>query len=709
MLRDKGSLGRYIPGKENILIYVILLVAGIVSCVIRYPDFDTTLWSASDTNYQCLMNAKAMLEADEETPAFLPLITFSEETDHGLEYSSGAFDRKTGKYFYYVSFPAFPFAALTLFLKLTGLAVTESSLYLFCSILFCLSLLVTVRLFLIIFDSRVPDGIVRRMWENGDVSALQRFGLYSGLDRRFAAFITGITYLCSVEIMHSQGLTYWGQNWYMIFFPMLCTVFLKIERVGNPTWRDYSAFLILGMLLLQTEWSGYFALFAFWVVGLFRLVRRREKKYLYLVVGMTVETVVSALTFVLVNAWLVGLSEFISVITQRAEGRSRSADYALFAVEGELLYSFGGVLLLLGIYLIWYVMSRAGNRKSIVLGKRYFFLMLLFVLPVMENHLFTNHALRYSMDRMKWYFVLNFILLYVIAGLANLQYARLIIGYATTVVMGLSLCSYLFVENDYRWNDERLRASKALQQYIEANYSDNVLGQLGNESVWGYSKMLFGHGIVKETSIDKLIERAAAFRKRYAIALNDLDLSYTQKWYSSAVIYDLLEEKYIMIGSLSNQYLDKMNDLAYLKDAAYVDIYTDGWQGIAQRILFLKNSDMEEKEELVWQFLQGHDINDDFVYFTAEARSVPHLISVQNLSEGEWTAGVNPYRNRLIFWKSVGNENLLDGAETLVSGGVEAKVENVWSEGYCIYVDLTTDNILDFSYPNAISVRYEEK
>ena len=102
-------------------------------------------------------------------------------------------------------------------------------------------------------------------------------------------------------------------------------------------------------------------------------------------------------------------------------------------------------------------------------------------------------------------------------------------------------------------------------------------------------------------------------------------------------------------------------------------------------------------------------IYDDFVYFTAEARSVPHLISVQNLSEGEWTAGVNPYRNRLIFWKSVGNENLLDGAETLVSGGVEAKVENVWSEGYYIYVDLTTDNILDFSYPNAISVRYEEK
>ena len=708
MLRDKGSPGRYIPGKENILIYVILLVAGIVSCVIRYPDFDTTLWSASDTNYQCLMNAKAMLEADEETPAFLPLITFSEETDHGLEYSSGAFDRKTGKYFYYVSFPAFPFAALTLFLKLTGLAVTESSLYLFCSILFCLSLLVTVRLFLIIFDSRVPDGIVRRMWENGDVSALQRFGLYSGLDRRFAAFITGITYLCSVEIMHSQGLTYWGQNWYMIFFPMLCTVFLKIERAGNPTWRDYSAFLILGMLLLQTEWSGYFALFAFWVVSLFRLVRRREKKYLYLVVGMTVETVVSALTFVLVNAWLVGLSEFISVITQRAEGRSRSADYALFAVEGELLYSFGGVLLLLGIYLIWYVMSRAGNRKSIVLGKRYFFLMLLFVLPVMENHLFTNHALRYSMDRMKWYFVLNFILLYVIAGLANLQYARLIIGYATTVVMGLSLCSYLFVENDYRWNDERLRASKALQQYIEANYSDNVLGQLGNEGVWGYSKMLFGHGIVKETSIDQLIARAADFHKRYAVALNELDLSYTQKWYSSAVIYDRENENYIIAGSLDNQYLDRMNDLAYLQNAGWIDVYTEGYHGNAQRILFPSNSTMKEKETLVSRFLQEQGI-EELVYFIAETEKVPRLFTVQDVNEGEWSGGVNSYRNRLILVKTKGNTALLDQAVILSANGIDAEVAGIWSEGDFIYVDLETENILDFSYPNAISVRYEEK
>lgn len=692
----------------SLLLYAVLLAAGIVSCVIRYPDFETTLWSASDTNYQCLMNAKAMLEADEGTLSFLPLITFSEDTDYGLEYSSGAFDQKTGKYFYYVSFPAFPFAALTLFLRVTGLAVNETSLYLFCSILFCISLLVTVRFFLTIFDSETADDIARCMAAGRNDSILHKLGLYSGLDKCCIAFMTGITYLCSVEIMHSQGLTYWGQNWYMIFFPVLCTLFLKIERTEKPAGKDYGVFLIFGLLLLQTEWSGYFALFAFWIVSLFRLVKRREKKYFCLVVGMAAETVVSALAFVLVNAGLVGFSEFMSVILQRAEGRSRTAEYAVFAVEETLLYSFGGMLILLGGYLIWLAVYRIGNRRRIFMGKKYLSLLLILVIPVLENHLFTNHALRYSMDRMKWYFVLNFILLYVILELIDLKYARLIIGYTTTIVMGLCLCAYLLIENDYRWNDERLKASRELEQYIEANYNDNVLGQLGNESVWGYSKLLFGHGILKEASIDRLIDRAAEFHKRYAVALNDLDLSYTQKWYSSAVIYDLLEEKYIITGSLCDQYLDRMNDLAYLQYAEYVDMYIGNYHGTAQRIEFPRDSTMKEKEELVGQFVQGCDREGGLVYFVSETGNIPRLFTVHNVNEGEWTGGVNPYRNRLIFVKTEGNSDLLDHAVALCSDALEAEIVDIWSEGDFIYVDLETDKILDFSYPNAISARYEE-
>ncbi|MDE7415474.1 MAG: hypothetical protein K2N44_04030, partial [Lachnospiraceae bacterium] len=241
--------------RKKIWLYIVVFLVSVVSCMIRYPDFETTLWSASDTNYQCLMNAKAMLKADEETVSFLPLITFSEDTDYGLEYSSGAFDQKTGNYFYYISFPSFPFVVLTLFFKITGLSVNEVSLYIFCSILFCISALVVVRLFVTIFSDRLNECCI--------------------------AFVAGTTYLFSYEIMHSMGLTYWGQNWYMIFFPLLFLEFIKIERLDRPAFKDYLIFTVLGFLLLQTEWSGYFALSAFWAISVIRLIKNKERKYIY--------------------------------------------------------------------------------------------------------------------------------------------------------------------------------------------------------------------------------------------------------------------------------------------------------------------------------------------------------------------------------------------------------------------------------------------
>lgn len=691
--------------EENTLIYVILLVAGIISCVIRYPDFDTTLWSASDTNYQCLMNAKAMLEADEGTLSFLPLITFSEDTDYGLEYSSGAFDRKTGNYFYYVSFPAFPFTALTLFLKLTGLAVNETSLYLFCSILFCISLLATVKLFLTIFDNKAPDGV--------DQCMAERIGLCGGMDKRFVAFVTGITYLCSVEIMHSQGLTYWGQNWYMIFFPMLCTLFLKIERTEKPTWKAYSAFLILGLLLLQTEWSGYFALFAFWLVSLFRLVKRREKKYFCLVVGMAVETVVSAAVFVLVNEWVVGFSEFINVITARAEYRSRTTEYSFFAVEKALHYSFGSVLLLLVFYASWMflhtIICRQCANKKAVWKKESISIIVLFLIPLTENHVFTEHALRYSMDRMKWYFILNFLLLLVLSKLLKIRCSKIIICYSLLFIMAGSLLAYLFVANNYRWQDKRLYASIELEQYIETQYSDNVLGQLGNENVWGYSKILFGHGIIEKTCINTLIERAEKFHKRYAVALNDLEMSYTQKWYSSAVIYDSVMKKYNIAGSLHNSYMDKIDDLAYLESADYIDLYLGGYDNFLQRISFTDNSTLRDKKETVSDYINQYDQGEELIYFTSEAKTIPCLVTVFKLDWGEWTSGVSATGNRLIFLNSEGNREVLTNAKTFTCGETTAMIRNVLTEENYIFVDLDTNKILDFSYPNAIIVGYEEK
>ena len=672
--------------RHSILLYLTILLISVASCIVRYPDFETTLWSASDTNYQCLMNAKAMLEADEKTASFLPLITFSEDTDYGLEYSSGAFDRETGKYFYYISFPSFPFMAFVWFLKLTGLAVNERSLYIFCSILFCISALAVVRLFETIFGEKLSE--------------------------RWIAFVTGITYIFSVEIMHSLGLTYWGQNWYMIIYPLLLMKFLKFEHLERPTCKDYLGFAVLGFVLLQTEWSGYFALFAFWIVCLLRLIKNKERKYSYFVIGIAVEVIIAASLFVILRVNLVGFQEFVNVIKQRTAGRSRISDYSIFAVEKSLIYSFGNSIILILGYAVWLFVYHLKNKKKIftrnILANGHMALLILFLVPLLENHLFTNHALTYSMDRMKWYFVINFILLYIISELISLKHARRIICYSMGCVMVVSLFSYLFIENNYRWNDERWNSSSGLEQFINANYSDNVLGQLGNNSVWGYSKMLFGHGIVKETSVRSLIKRAQHFGKRYAVALNDYELSYTQKWYSSAIIYDSEERKYIVAGSIWNQFHDKINDLKYLENARYIDICVNCFDQIDQRITFKEDAAIKEKEMLIFQHLKKYDLQKDIIYFVTEVDHVPSLIMVDNQNSGEWLSGVSLERNRLIFLNTAGNRELLYNAKLLSSNGVSADITAIFIEGDFIYVDLGTDQVTEYSYPNAISILYEE-
>lgn len=657
-------------------IYVLLLLASMISCVLRYPDFDTMLWSASDTNYQCLMNAKAMIEAEEGVDRTLPIITYSEDTDYGLEYSSGAFDQESGKYFYYVSFPAFPFIVCALFFRFTGMPVSVEGMYLFTSVLFCFSVLVTVRLFILLFGAR--------------------------MEQKRIAWITGITYLLSTEIMHSMGLTYWGQNWYMILFPALCIVYLRFMNTETPGTVCYLAFLGICLLMLQTEWTAYFAAFAFWLVMAVHFRKSRAKKYLILQVGIFLEVVITLLVFFVRRASIVGIKDLISVLMQRTMGRSRVSDYSLLSVEAAVWTSFGAMLILLLGYGAWRGCERLCHKEKENFWREYGTMMFLFAIPLLENHVFTNHALTYTMDRMKWYFLLQILLLWLVSGIQNTKQSRKIVDCTLAVCMGISMICYLCTENAYRWQDIRLRASSELQEYIAENYEDCVYGQLGDNSVWGYSKLLFGHGISKETSIENLIKRAEQFDKRYAVALNDQDLAYTQKWYSSAVIYDTQKEKYYIVGSLKNQYMDKIKDIQYVMNAQYVELYVDSFEKCVQKITFTDTCSLSDKERAVKEKMEELDQQQTIVYFKAEADEVPDLIMVNDQNGGEWQSGVSQVQNRLIFLNTEGNAQILGKARTLSVNDQSARLLNVFEEGDFIYADLETDDVSVYAYPATV-------
>ena len=661
--------------KQTYIFYIAILLVSIISSIVRYPDFNDTLWSASDTNYQCLMNAKAMMEADEDAISWLPLITFSEDTDYGLSYSSGAFDKKTEKYFYYISFPAFPFTAYILFLKIANLAADETSIYIFINVLFCISTLLVARLFEKIFQTKS--------------------------DKRIIVLLTGITFLFSVEIMHSMGMTYWGHNWYMIFFPLLWMSYIKITQSGAPAKGNYILFYLFGFMLLQTEWSAYFALFAFCIVGLIQGIKTHKKKYFFIACGIIAEMCLAIILFMSVRIYLVGFNEFINVILLRAKGRSRILDFGLFDIEKSLVDSFGGMLALIIVFFVWLVLfliCEKHKKIKVAVSVDTLTIFLILLMPLIENHVFTEHALQYSMDRMKWYFLLQFLLLYMVSKLNITKVARTVIYYSVIIVMSISFLSYLYISNDYLWHDERLADSKIIAQYIENNYPDNVYGQLSDENVWGYSKMLFGHGIKELATMNSLIERAHYLHKRYAIGLNDLELSYTQKWYSSAVIYDFSTETYDIVGTICNQYMNKMNDLVYLEYANYVDIYLEGYNNPAYTVDFPQNATLNKKIDLVYGYIQKNNKKTKNVFFSTKTKMIPNIISPLSTVE-----------NKVLFWNWESNRERLTGAKYLLSNDDTARILDMYEgEGY-IYVELETDQISEFDFPNTIQVIYEEQ
>lgn len=672
---------QHMKEKKVFSLFVAVFIIAVLSCILRKPNFDTAVWAASDTNYQVLMNAKAMIDADEAI-AWLPLITFSEDTDYGLEYSSGAFDKNSGKFFYYVSFPAFPFQIFVLFLKITGLDVSLNSMYIFCSILFIVSSILVTYLFYKLFKDSLNGLII--------------------------ISVSGLTYLFSFEIMQSMGLTYWGHNWYMIFFPIMCISFMNIENEERISKKNLICFLLLNILIMQTEWTGYFAVAGFWFVFAYKKIRNKTKKYDGVICCIVVEVCISIIGYILVNSWVVGFSEFVDTVLSRASGRSRGLHYSLFEVECNLFKSFGAVLILGISLIIWFLFLEIKNKQFKFIEKKYYVFIVIFTIPLFENHIFVNHALTYSMDRMKWYFLLEFILLWLISQLVNEPKAKQIIFYTISVVMGLSFLAYRFVENDYVWNDEKLKDSVCLEKYIEENYSDNTLGQLTGDSVWGYSKILFGHGILKETSMDEMKDRASELNKRYAIGLNNYNLSYTQMWYSSAIIYDSVNNNYILAGALSDKYIDKINDLSYLYYASEITITKNGFSQVVDEIKFSKNDSINDKITILQNRLRTFEWKSDRYYYVAEMDKIPNIIIVDNQNIGEWSNGTSTINNRLIFLNNSGNRALLSKATYMTTDSVTARVEDVFTVDDFIYVDLDTQYIQAFSYPNAIYINYGE-
>lgn len=662
--------------KKNYKYKLIILLFFLVTCFVRRPNFDNAIWNASDTNYQCLMNVRAMQQTDRLTGKILPIITFTDGTDYGLEYSSGAFDKVSNKFFYYVSFPAFPFFMLKMFFDITSLPVGNAALFIFDNILYGVALWLTISMFQYLFVDKLSDKLI--------------------------IFASGITFCCSTEIMHSLGLTYWGQNWYMLFFPLL--VIALMEYLKQDDRKKKVALLVLSFIIMQTEWTGYLACATVLLV----IALKKGKEARKICITLVLEMILSMLLFLLPNIYVVGMKPLVKTLRFRAEGRMRNIEYSLLDRGKALFQSFNSLILICLFLLVWHIL-RKKNVKDIMDGiKENKLPLIIFTIPILENFILSNHAITYSMDRMKIYYLLCLMLFILIEKMEKTNASRRLVIVITSFFTLFNLLAYRFIDNNYLWSDDRLKDSKILAEYIEKEYNDCAIGQLGTDSVWGYSKLLFGKGIEKCATTDSVELRAEELNKKYAISINGVNLANTQYWYTSAVISDSEKKEYKIIGVIPKQYEFSFDDFKFLKYYEKITIYKNGFDDK----IAIFDSDKFANEDEIYDYLQNiyneENINGQ-LYYIAEAKKIPKLIKLADITQNEWNCGVDYNGKRLIIEKTASNVKMLEKAQNFTIGETEIPITDIETDEHYMFITVDEATILDMNklkYPNNIEVNF---
>ena len=156
---------------------------------------------------------------------FLPIVSLGDELDKDIPWGATIPDDQ-GNY-YYTSFSPAGYIMPWMFLKIFSLPISEGSLYIFNSLLLCISaLLWTIFLTQIFNETR--NGII-------------------------IAFIGTITYITIPEIMHGMGIVYWHQSLYQVTFLLQLIAWYQYRSKDKKRYR-----FLFYILCLINEYSGLY-------------------------------------------------------------------------------------------------------------------------------------------------------------------------------------------------------------------------------------------------------------------------------------------------------------------------------------------------------------------------------------------------------------------------------------------------------------------
>lgn len=504
----------------------------------------------SDATWHTLLTIEAYNETPISEHLFLPIVSLGGDNDKGIPWGATVPD-SNGNY-YYTSFSPAGYFLPWLFIRVFHLAVNETSLYIFNTFLFIISVLLWTGLLSIVYKESDY-----KIW---------------------LCLIGGVGYVFAPELMHGMGIVYWHQSVLQVTLLVQILSFYKYITEDSKCGRYI--FYLMSFINPYIEWTGYIANVGFALAEMIIWWNKSRKKAFGKAIFVGIITVASFIIFSLHYLLRVDMETFVFALKSRFMARNVTTAIELTDVIGGYFKSFLFLWVVLLILLIWCFIK---NRK---LELKNGILMLIISFPILENIVMKEHALSYSYDRMKAVFVLIFLICETAKNIfeSSQKKERCVIVITTLVVIAGCLNLFSYINNeDYIWAAEYREDNNKIAEYVTKQYPDALYAS--DTIIRGYMNLLFGRGIYEGVDIEGAAAIAEEKGKEQIVYI--IKDGYTIK---NIRVYDGSLETYNQIHVVDHEVLEDREGY-YLADWTDSN-WTNGYFNSGNILLFYRQDDL---------------------------------------------------------------------------------------------------------------------
>lgn len=432
----------------GILIILIMSLAGIS---IKYNNLkDGRGIENIQATYHTLLTLNSLSSLPFKESALLPTVNFSGENNKNIPWAA-AVKTVDGNYVY-TSFPSLGFVAPYLALRIVGAELNIKNLFIFNSILgIATCILFFSALYLLACNAEA-----------------------SNAGRVISAVAGSSVAIFSCESLVSSGLIYWPQSLSQLCFSLILLLFTLKRNKTRNTITDVLLFLSL-LAFPMIEWTGYVfngLLFIYCIVARFDGWKKIATLCL-------IASAIAIIIFALQIAAVVSITDFIQ--TSLARFGARSVEKASFALLAK------GYWISFGTYLLFLIPALLSLKES-----KDRFLIIICILPLLENLLLANHAMLFTFDRWKLAFLIGVGISLAVQG----AFGKHILLY-TLVLFSALFGIYQYQEKIKLFSPWQSANVKNMQLVEATAQATNIkcASFYSDVRVRGYSPLLFMRGI----------------------------------------------------------------------------------------------------------------------------------------------------------------------------------------------------------------------